>query len=339
MVLPIPAASDDAGDTEAIDPAPADVSDRQGSPLRLAAARFRRDRLGMTCLCVVVFFVLVGALAPVIGLLYGKNPSDQYGQERPGLLGESGEPLAPNGGMSGQSWFGLEPGLGRDVFMQLVYGIRTSLIIAFASVLLTTVVGIAVGVTVGYLGGLVDRVFTFVGNVLLAFPTLLLLLAVTPVVNSRLVGPRENVPVWMQFAVVITVFALFGWVGHALVLRSLVRSLREREFVQAAQAVGTSRRRVVFTELLPNLVGPVIVHVTLAVPAYVTVEAALSFLGVGISEPTPDWGRMIARGAEVFFFDPTYMFFPGLSLLVFVLAFNLLGDAVRDALDPKMHRA
>lgn len=337
MVAPLPSTTvgETTDPTHVADPDLPDV-DPHRSPLRVAAARFRRDRLGMACLGIVTLFVLLGALAPLIAALYGKNPTDHYGQDSPGLLTESGEPVGPNGGMSGEFWLGLEPGLGRDVLTQLLYGIRTSLIIAVASVILTTVIGVAVGITVGYLGGLADRAFTFVGNVLLAFPTLLLLLAVTPVINSRIVGPREDVPTWMQFAVIIVVFALFGWVTHALVLRSIVRSLREREFVQAARATGMSRRRIVFGELLPNLTGPIIVHVTLAVPAYVTTEAALSFLGVGINEPIPDWGRMIARGAEVFFFDPTYMFFPGLSLLAFVLAFNLLGDCVRDALDPKL---
>lgn len=120
-----------------------------------------------------------------------------------------------------------------------------------------------------------------------------------------------------------------------MVLRSLVRSLREREFVKAARALGMSRRRIVFTELLPNLWGPILVHVTMAVPAYVAYEATMSYLGLGISQPIPDWGRMIADASGQYFADPTYLVFPGIALLAFVLAFNLLGDAVRDALDVK----
>ncbi|MFC9699794.1 ABC transporter permease [Streptomyces sp. NPDC056943] len=295
---------------------------------------FRRDRVGVVSLCVVGFFVLLALAAPLVAVLYGKNPTEHYGQNQAGLLSPEGLPLLPNGGISAQHWFGIEPGLGRDVLAQLLYGIRTSLLIAFASAAVVAVVGVGVGVTAGYLSGLADRTFTFVCNVLLAFPTLLFLLTLGPVIQTRFVGPDENEPAWMQFTVLVLVFSAFGWVPLAMVLRTLVRSLREREFVEAARALGASRRHIVLRELLPNVWAPVLVHLTLAVPAIVTTEAALSFLGVGISEPIPDWGRMISRGSEVFYDDPTYMVFPGVSLLVFVLAFNLLGDAVRDAIDP-----
>ncbi|MFE5709234.1 ABC transporter permease [Streptomyces sp. NPDC056501] len=295
---------------------------------------FRRDRVGVVSLCVVGFFVLLALAAPLVAVLYGKNPTEHYGQNQAGLLSPEGLPLLPNGGISAQHWFGIEPGLGRDVLAQLLYGIRTSLLIAFASAAVVAVVGVGVGVTAGYLSGLADRTFTFVCNVLLAFPTLLFLLTLGPVIQTRFVGPDENEPAWMQFTVLILVFSAFGWVPLAMVLRTLVRSLREREFVEAARALGASRRHIVLRELLPNVWAPVLVHLTLAVPAIVTTEAALSFLGVGIGEPIPDWGRMISRGSEVFYDDPTYMVFPGVSLLVFVLAFNLLGDAVRDAIDP-----
>ncbi|MFF5442263.1 ABC transporter permease [Streptomyces achromogenes] len=295
---------------------------------------FRRDRVGIVSLAVVGFFVLLAVTAPLITALYGKNPTEHYGQNETGLLSPEGLPVLPNGGISAEHWFGIEPGLGRDVLAQLLHGIRTSLLIAFASAAVIAVVGVAVGVTAGYLSGLVDRAFTFVCNVLLAFPALLFLLTLGPVVQTRFVGHDENEPAWMQFTVLILVFSAFGWVPLAMVLRTVVRSLREREFVEAARALGASRRHIVLRELLPNVWAPVLVHITLAVPAIVTTEAALSFLGVGINEPIPDWGRMISRGSEVFYDDPTYMVFPGVSLLVFVLAFNLLGDAVRDALDP-----
>ncbi|MFF4715909.1 ABC transporter permease [Streptomyces eurythermus] len=295
---------------------------------------FRRDRVGIASLATVGFFVLLAVTAPLLTALYGKNPTEHYGQNETGLLSPEGLPVLPNGGISAEHWFGVEPGLGRDVLAQLLHGIRTSLLIAFASTAVVAVVGVVVGVTAGYLSGLVDRAFTFVCNVLLAFPALLFLLTLGPVVQTRFVGPDESEPAWMQFTVLILVFSAFGWVPLAMVLRTVVRSLREREFVEAVRALGASRRHIVFRELLPNVWAPVLVHITLAVPAIVTTEAALSFLGVGINEPIPDWGRMISRGSEVFYDDPTYMVFPGVSLLVFVLAFNLLGDAVRDALDP-----
>ncbi|MCC3770671.1 ABC transporter permease [Streptomyces sp. UNOC14_S4] len=305
-------------------------------PLAAACRAFRRDRTGMAALAVVALCALLALAAPLLAALYGKNPTEHYGQNAPGLLSAEGLPVLPNGGISGEHWFGIEPGLGRDVLTQLLYGMRTSLLVALASVTVIAVVGVVLGVTVGYLSGIADRAFTFVCNVMLAFPTLLLLLALSPVIQTRFVGPGENEPVWMQFASLILVFSAFGWVPLAMVLRTAVRGLRERDFVEAARAVGASRRHIVLRELLPNVWAPVLVHVTLAVPGIVTAEAALSFLGVGINEPVPDWGRMISRGSEVFYDDPTYMVFPGVAILVFVLAFNLLGDAVRDALDPRI---
>ncbi|MFF7688940.1 ABC transporter permease [Streptomyces syringium] len=307
-------------------------------PFVTAVRAFRRDRTGMAALAVVLLCAVLALAAPLIAALYGKDATEHYGQNTPGLLSPEGLPVLPGGGISADHWFGIEPGLGRDVLAQLLYGMRTSLLIALASVAVIAVVGIVLGVTVGYLSGIADRAFTFVCNVLLAFPTLLLLLALGPVVETRFVDPGENEPVWMQFTVLISVFAAFGWVPLAMVLRTTVRSLREREFIEAARALGASRRHIVFRELLPNLWAPVLVHITLAVPGIVTAEAALSFLGVGIDEPVPDWGRMISRGSEVFYDDPTYMVFPGVTILVFVLAFNLLGDAVRDALDPRTAR-
>ncbi|UQI44331.1 ABC transporter permease [Streptomyces sp. HU2014] len=307
-------------------------------PFATAARAFRRDRTGMAALVVVLLCGLLALTAPLIAAAYGKNPTTHYGQDDPGLLSAEGLPVLPNGGISAEHWFGIEPGLGRDVFTQLLYGMRTSLLVALASVAVIAVVGVVLGVTVGYLSGLADRAFTFVCNVLLAFPTLLLLLALSPVIQTRFVDPGENEPAWMQFTSLILVFAAFGWVPLAMVLRTAVRSLREREFIEAARALGASRRHIVLRELLPNVWAPVLVHITLAVPGIVTAEAALSFLGVGINEPVPDWGRMISRGSEVFYDDPTYMVFPGVTILVFVLAFNLLGDAVRDALDPRTAR-
>ncbi|MFJ2775623.1 MULTISPECIES: ABC transporter permease [unclassified Kitasatospora] len=310
----------------------------QDRPLRAALRRIRRDRVGAAALAVVLLFLLLALAAPLIAALYGKNPVEHYGQNTPGLLSDGGLPMLPNGGISGDFWFGLEPGLGRDVFTQLLYGIRTSLLIAFASAVITTTLGVLVGVAVGYLGGVTDRLFGFLSHVLLAFPTLLLLLALSPIIQSRLVDPGTAEPEWMQFLVLILVFSAFGWIPLALSLRASVRSLRERDFVQSARALGAGGFHIVVRELLPNVRAQLLVHATMAVPTFVASEAVLSFLGVGITEPIPDWGRMIARGSEVFQADPTYMFFPGVALLLFVLAFNLLGDAVRDALDPRAAR-
>jgi peptide/nickel transport system permease protein len=305
------------------------------SPAQIAWRRFRRDRVGVASAVVVGLFVVVAGFAPVISRLYGKNPNTTYGQNTPGLLNDFGFPLGARGGMSTEYWLGLEPGLGRDVFMQLVYGARTSLFIAFSVALITTVFGTLYGIVTGYLGGRVDAVGGWILDVMLAFPSLLLIIALSPVVEDRFVAPDEQTPTWLRFATVIFLFSLFGWVFDARLIRGQVLSLREREFIDAARMSGAGTWRIVTRELLPNLWSPILILFSMSLPTIITAEAALSYIGVGIVEPTPDWGRMVNRGAQVYLADPAYMIIPGAALLVMVLAFNLLGDAVRDALDAK----
>jgi peptide/nickel transport system permease protein len=308
------------------------------SPGQLAWRRFRRDKAGVVAGYVVLFFFVVGLGAPVIGWLYGKNPDTHYGLDRPGLLTDTGLPVKPNGGIDGEFWFGLEPRLGRDVLMQLVYGIRTSLLIALIVVAIVTILGTIIGITAGYLGGRADYLIGRVIDVLLAIPSTLFYLAFMPVALALFVAPGKEAPVWLRASALVLLLTVFGWTRIARLLRGQVLSLREREFVEAARVSGAGTRRIVFKELLPNLLTPILVVATLDVPAMVTTEAALSYLGVGIVEPTPDWGRMIHDGGDYLQTDITYLTFPGLALVVFVIAFNLLGDSVRDALDPKSHR-
>jgi peptide/nickel transport system permease protein len=307
------------------------------SPGQLAWRRFRRDKAGMIAGGIVVFFFIVGLGAPLISLLYGKNPDEHYGVDR-GLLSDTGIPLKPNGGMDGDFWFGLEPRLGRDVLMQLVYGIRTSLLIALVVVALVTIVGTVIGITAGYLGGKTDYFVGRVIDILLAIPSTLFYIAFTPVALALFVSHDEEVPVWLRATALILLLTVFGWTRTARLVRGQVLSLREREFVDAARVSGAGTRRIVLKELLPNLFTPILVIATLDLPAMVTTEAALSYLGVGMVEPTPDWGRMIHDGGDNLQTDITYLAFPGIALVVFVIAFNLLGDSVRDALDPKSHR-
>jgi peptide/nickel transport system permease protein len=287
---------------------------------------------------VVLGFIVVAILAPLIAKVYGKTPYETYGQNIPGLLNDYGFPVGANGGMSSEYWLGLEPGLGRDVFTQLVYGARTSLFIAFSAALLTTGFGVLYGLMIGYLGGWVDSLGGRIMDVVFAFPSLLFIIAFGPIIESLFVSPEEETPGWLRFGSIIFVLSVLGWVFQARLIRGQVLSLREREFVDAARMSGASSWRIVRKELLPNLWSPILVVFSLAVPALITTEAALAFLGVGIVEPTPDWGRMINRGAQVYLSDITYMIFPGMALFVLVLCFNLFGDAVRDALDPKSTR-
>ncbi|WP_197093988.1 ABC transporter permease [Nonomuraea sp. SBT364] len=308
------------------------------SPGQLMWLRFKRDRTGVISAIIVIFFFLVALLAPVISMVYGKDPYTLYGQDIPGLLNDYGYPIQPNGGISSEYWFGLEPSLGRDVFTQLVYGIRTSLGIAVAATLITTTLGIVVGIVAGYAGGRTDY---FVGRLIdltLSFPQTIFIIAFTPVVESLLVPSDEETPVWLRAVTLTIMLSAFGWAGLARLLRGYVLSMREREYVEAARVTGASPARIVFKELLPNLWTPILIQSTLLLPAMVTAEAGLSFLGVGMGELVPDWGRMFLRATQVYQNDITYLIFPGVALLIFVVAFNLLGDSVRDAFDPKIKR-
>ncbi|MFD4225703.1 MULTISPECIES: ABC transporter permease [unclassified Streptomyces] len=308
------------------------------SPGKLAWRRFKRDRTGMISAYVVVAFFVVALCAPLIAKLYGKDPYTTYGQNDTSLLDDFGSPVLPNGGISGDFWFGIEPGLGRDVFTFLLYAMRNSLLIAAATTLLVTAIGIAVGITAGYLGGKTDYLVGRVIDILLAFPSTLFFIAFWPVMISILVSPEENTPVWLTVVSLISVMTAFGWASIARLLRGEVLALREREFIEAAKVTGASPARIIFKELLPNLWTPILIQATLALPAYVTAEAGLAFLGVGLTSPTPDWGVMIQRGSDVYQSDITFMLFPGVTMVIFVIAFNLLGDSVRDALDPKTKR-
>ncbi|MFI0167849.1 ABC transporter permease [Streptomyces sp. NPDC017095] len=337
---PSPAAPLEVTDEESAAPAKPDTpkGSQSRSPGRLAWTRFKRDRTGVISAFVVIFFFVIGILAPLIAKLYGKDPYTTYGMNIPGLLNEFNYPIKPNGGISSDFWLGIEPQLGRDVFTFLLYGIRNSLLIASVAALLTTLMGVVIGITAGYLGGKTDYFVGRVIDVLLAFPQTLFFIAFWPVVMAILVPPDENTPVWLTTTSLIVVMTAFGWASMARLLRGEVLALREREFVEAAKVTGASPARIIFKELLPNLWTPILIQATLLLPAYVTAEAGLAFVGVGLSDPTPDWGVMIQNGAKVYQDDITFMLFPGLSMVIFVVAFNLLGDSVRDALDPKTKR-
>ncbi|UXY29698.1 ABC transporter permease [Streptomyces sp. HUAS TT20] len=310
------------------------------SPGQLMWIRFKRDRTGVISAYVVGFFFLVGLLAPLISSLYGKNPYTVYADERPELFDSAGVPVQPNGGISSEFWFGLEPGNGYDVFTKLIYGIRTSLMISVAVTIAVVVTGIVLGVAAGYLGGRTDFFIGRVIDFLLAFPAQLFFIASMPVVVSLFVSPRDETPTYVRVVALILVQWFLGWMSLARILRGTSLALREREFIEAAKVSGASPWRIIRKEILPNVVTPLLVQATYLLPAFVTAEAGLSFLGVGIVEPTPDWGQMFSKASTelVMQNDITYMFFPGISMIIFIVAFNLLGDSVRDAFDPKTAR-
>ncbi|MFJ8144042.1 ABC transporter permease [Streptomyces sp. NPDC096094] len=310
------------------------------SPGQLMWLRFKRDRTGVVSACVVILYFLVSALAPLIAKLYGKDPYTLYAQEPeyPFLLDDFAMPTGSFGGMSGDFWFGVEPKLGRDVFTMLLYGMRTSLYMAVVVTLLCVLTGVIIGMVSGFFGGRVDYWLGRITDFFLAFPQQLFFIAFMPVVTAMFVSPQDETPTYLRAVAITLVMWFLGWMGLARLVRSSVLTLREREFVEAAKVSGASPWRIVRKEILPNIVTPILVQATYILPSTILSIAFLSYIGVGFVEPTPDWGRMFAIGADVYEQDPMFMFFPGVALVVFVLSFNLLGDSVRDAFDPKTGR-
>lgn len=295
-------------------------------------ARLRRDRLAMVCLVVLVAFYLIGVFGPVVAGMVGIDP---YRFDAAAISDLGGRPYGEWGGISAAHPLGVEWGTGRDIFAQLLSGLRISLVIATSATLITVAIGTTVGIIAGYTGGWTDTILGRLMDLVLAFPIFLIILALSGVLTQRLtqLGVPEGNP--SRILYLILVFSVFGWPYLARIVRGQVLSLREREFVEAAVAMGSSKRRILFTEILPNLWAPILVYATLTLPAYIGLEAALSFLGVGVIPPETTFGGMLANSVSYFNVVPTYLFIPGTVLVVLVVSFNLLGDSLRDALDPK----
>ena len=304
------------------------------SPRELAWARLSRDKFARVALGVIVFYLLVAAFAPVICAVLGISPYALDGD----ALNDYGLPKGAFGGISTEHWLGVEPGTGRDIFARLIYGARASLLVGILATFLTTAIGLVIGVFAGYKRGWADSIIGRFMDLTLAFPSFLLIIALTRPFTQRLesLGVPEGNPARMTY--IILVLATFGWVYVARVVRGQTLTLREREFVEAAKASGATTRHIIFKQLLPNLWAPVIVIVSLSLPGYVATESTLSFLGLGLMQPAASWGVMLGDSVRYYRADPTYLFIPGIALVVLVMAFNLVGDAVRDALDPKADR-
>lgn len=308
-----------------------------GRPLKqIAWSRLRRDKIAMASLIVIVLVGVVAAAAPVITHLLGLQPNDLHSN----LIGDGALPKEGplHSGISLRHPLGVEPSTGRDILARLLYGSRVSLLIASIGTVFTVVIGGGVGLVAGYLGGRIDTLLGRLMDLILSFPQLLLFLALSPVLVQLLnhvFGLQGNTA---RIVFLILAFALFGWPAIARIVRGQVLSLREREFAEAAVSLGARTPRILLHELLPNLWVPIIVYTTLLLPVYIALEAALSFLGVGVVEPTATWGKMLADSVAYYQVDPLYLFIPGTSLFIVVLAFNLLGDSLRDALDPRGRR-
>jgi peptide/nickel transport system permease protein len=298
------------------------------SPFQLFWRRFRQDRLALASLAFVGILIIVALSAPLIVEIAGTPPPDERDT---GALDVFGTPTGP----SSAHPFGIDA-IGQDVFSRTIYGSRVSLIVAFLATGLATIVGVVMGLLAGYLRGWTDVVVSRSIDVLLAIPYLLLAtgLAASCSLGDGCVGGLLK----PGLGVVIFVIAVTSWPPIARIVRGETLSLREREFVEAARSVGASNTRIIFTEILPNLVAPIIVYASILIPQVILYEAALSFLGVGVQPPTASWGQMISDASQIFDTAWWYMLFPGLALLFTVLAFNLVGDALQDALNPKASR-
>jgi peptide/nickel transport system permease protein len=298
------------------------------SPLELFWRRFREDRLAMASLIFIGLLVVVAVAAPLVVSIAGTSGPNVRDT---GALDAFGTPNGP----SSAHPFGVDQ-VGRDVFSRTVYGARVSLIVAFLATGLAMIVGVIAGLLAGYLRGWVDVLVSRSVDVLLAIPYLLLAtgLAASCSLGDGCFGGALK----PGLGVVIFVIAVTSWPPIARIVRGETLSLREREFVEAARSVGASNSRIIFTEVLPNLVAPIIVYASILIPQVILYEAALSFLGVGVQPPTASWGQMISDATGIFDTAWWYMLYPGLALLLTVLAFNLVGDALQDALNPKASR-
>jgi ABC-type dipeptide/oligopeptide/nickel transport system permease subunit len=305
------------------------------SPWELFWRRFREDKLALAALIFIALLILVAIFAPAVTSLFGAPGPDARDT---GAL----DPLfATPTGPSSEHLFGVDQ-LGRDVFSRTIYGARVSLVVAFAATFIATVLGIVAGLVAGYFRGWADTLISRAVDVLLAIPYLLLAtgLAAACTLGQTSGGGAGCLGGLIKpgIGVVIVVIAFTSWTYMARIVRGQTLSLREKEFIEASRSMGSSNTRIIFRELLPNLTAPIIVYASILIPQVILYEAALSFLGVGVTDK-PSWGQMISDATPVFSDAWWYMLFPGLALLFTVLAFNLVGDALQDALNPKTRRS
>ncbi len=298
------------------------------SPAELFWRRFRADRVAMISAIFIILLIIVAIAAPLVVKILGlPGPNVQD----PNALDAFGSPTGP----SGAHPFGVDT-LGRDILSRVIYGARVSLLVGIVGTLIATLAGTVIGLLAGFYRGWTDTVAMRTVDVFLSFPVLVLGLGIGAACSVR--GCLGGV-ITPGIVTVIFIIAILSFTYIARIVRGQVLSLREKEFVDASRALGASNRRIVFKEILPNLVAPLIVYSSLLIPTNILLEAALSFLGVGIQPPTASWGQMIADATPIFNTAWWYMVFPGAALLLTVLAFNLVGDGLLDALNPRGTRS
>ena len=301
------------------------------TPRQLAWRRFRSNRFGLPTLIISATLVVVTVVAPFIGGLLGIDGRERF----PETLSSRGMPIGSFGGISWAHPLGIEPGIGHDLLARLIFGARISFFVALITTILSITIGVVAGIIMGFFRGRVDSTIWRFIDFLLAFPSFFMIVALSLPMVQRLEksGIAEGNTARMLYLVLILIF--FGWPYLARVIRSQVLSIRERDYVMAARALGASNTRIIFREIFTNLWSIIIVYFSLSLPGYLTAEAVFSFLGLGIQPPDASWGLLISDSIKYVMNEPTYFFITTTSLIFVVLTFNLLGDAVRDALDPK----
>ena len=297
------------------------------SPRQLFWARFKQDKAAVGGLVIIIVLIVLAITAPLIAKLVGHGPNDLFQRE---MTDSFGVPKGPNADF----WFGADQA-GRDVFVRAIYGARTSLIVGLVATGIAVFFGTIVGILAGYFGGKIDTAISRTIDVVLSMPILLFAIGIVAACGTTgcLNGLIEP-----GLTLVIFVIALFSWPYIARIVRGNTLSIREKEFIEASRSLGAGNTRIMFREVLPNLVAPIVVYSTLLIPTNILFEAALSFLGLDVPQRTPSWGGMLSDAVQYFRFAWWLMFFPGIFLILTTLSFNLLGDGLRDALDPRSNR-